>query len=322
MDALGWDEPHENDLPGPDLCTSSPDERIASLAAAQHGTISWEQLRDCGLSPKTIRHRVAIGQLHVIHHKVYAVGHDRLTQDGRFMAAVLAAGGGAAVSHRAAAVLWGISSWPGRGVDVTTSSRKRKRPGLRFHACERLHDEMTNIRGIPVTGPSRTLLDLGQVMTEDELERALREAERLQLTDTLSVIDLLERHPRRRGSAAIRRLTAVRELYKGVTRSELEERFRQFLRRHDIPGPEWNVRLDLGDSTIEVDCLWRKSCLVVELDGYGYHAGLDAFERDRLRDRLLQLSGYTPIRITWQALRDDPALPTQLRELLAYELLA
>jgi very-short-patch-repair endonuclease len=155
------------------------------------------------------------------------------------------------------------------------------------------YDEHTRIRGIPVTGPSRTLLDLSQVCSNDELERALRTAERLQLTDTVSVVDLLERYPGRRGSAAIKRLTAVREIYRGVTRSELEERFRQFLRAHELADPEWNVRLELGDTTIEVDCLWRDQRVVVELDGYGYHAGLDAFERDRLRDRLLQRSSPT-----------------------------
>jgi very-short-patch-repair endonuclease len=129
-------------------------------------------------------------------------------------------------------------------------------------------------------------------------------------------VDLLERYPRRRGSAAIRRLTSVRELYKGVTRSELEERFRQYLRTHDIPQPEWNVHLELDEATLEVDCLWREQRLVVELDGYGYHAGLDAFERDRLRDRLLQIAGYRPIRITWRAVRDDPALPGELKAIL------
>jgi very-short-patch-repair endonuclease len=231
------------------------------------------------------------------------------------MAAVLAGGRDAALSHRAAAAVWGIKPYSSRVVDVSTFTRRRKQPGIRFHMYEHW-DEITKVRGIPLTGPSRTLLDLGQVLTDDELERALREAERLQLTDTVSVVDLLERYPRRRGSAAIRRLTAVRELYKGVTRSELEERFRQFLRTHEIPDPEWNVRLELDQASLEVDCLWREERLVVELDGYGYHAGLDAFERDRLRDRLLQLAGLTPIRITWRALRDDARLAPDLRAIL------
>jgi very-short-patch-repair endonuclease len=309
-----WDETYENDPFGPDSC-GSPDEQIAERAAEQWGVIEWGQLRDAGLTPKVIRHRVANAQLHVIHYKVYAVGHDRLTQDGRFMAAVLAGGLDATLSHRSAAALWGIKSSSSRVVDVTAFTRRRKQPGIRFHTYEQGHDEMTSLRGIPVTGPSRTLLDLGQVLDDDELERAFREAERLRLTDVVSVADLLERYPRRRGCAAVRRLTAMKELYKGITRSELEERFRQFLRDNEIPDPEWNVRLDFHEAALEVDCLWRDQSLVVELDGYGYHAGLDAFERDRLRDRLLHLAGFLPIRITGRALRDDPGLPAELRHL-------
>ena len=292
------------------------DERIAVLAADQRGLVEWDQLRRAGIDPKSIRHRVATRRLHVVHYKVYAVGHERLTQDQRFVAAVLAGGVDAVLSHRSAAALWGIRATSSRVVDVTTRTWRRKQPGIQFHTRDSDWDERAEIRGIPVTGPSRTLLDLGQVLDDDELERALREAERLQLTDTVSVVDLLERYPRRRGSAAIKRLTAVRELYKGVTRSELEELFRQFLRDHDIPDPEWNVRLDLGEATLEVDCLWREQQMVVELDGYGYHAGLDAFERDRLRDRLLQLAGFRPIRITWRALRDDRGLPGELKALV------
>lgn len=314
MDAWWEDETSECDPEGPDLWTRPVDERIAVLANGQQGLVEWDQLRNVGVEPKSIRRRVATRRLHVVHYKVYAVGHERLTQDQRFMAAVLAGGSRDAVlSHRAAAALWGIEPFSSRVVEVTTRSWKRNQPGIRFSTADWHVDEVESIRGIPVTGPSRTLLDLGQVLTDDELERALRAAEQLQLTDVVSVADLLERYPRRRGCAAVRRLSAMRELYKGVTRSELEERFRQFLARHELPAPEWNVRLDLDQATLEVDCLWRDARIVVELDGYGYHAGLDAFERDRLRDRMLQLAGYIPIRITWRALRDDPGLPGELR---------
>lgn len=310
------DETSESDPEGPDLWSRPVDERIAILAAGQLGLVEWDQLRSAGVEPKSIRHRLATRRLHVIHHKVYAVGHERLTQEQRFMAATLAGGLDAVLSHTAAAALWGIKPLSGRVIDVTTRTWKRKQPGIRFHANDSRLDERTDVRGIPVTGPSRTLLDLGQALDDDELERALREAERLRLTDVVSLVDLLERYPRRRGSAAIRRLTAVRELYKGVTRSELEERFRQYLRHHGIPEPEWNATIDLDEATLEVDCLWRERRLVVELDGYGYHAGLDAFEKDRLRDRLLQIAGYRPIRLTWRALRDDRRLPTQLKDAL------
>jgi very-short-patch-repair endonuclease len=311
------DETSESDPEGPDLWARPVDERIAVLAARQRGLVEWDQMRDLAIEPKSIRHRVATQRLHVVHYKVYAVGHDRLTQDQRFLAAVLAGGVDAVLSHRSAAALWGIRPSSGRVVDVTTRVWKRNEPGIDFHTRHSSIDERTKIRGIPATGPSRTLLDLGQVLDDDELEQALREAERLQLTDVVSVVDLLERYPRRRGCAAIRRLTAVRDLYKGVTRSHLEELFRQFLRRHELPDPEWNVKLDLDEAALEVDCLWRDQRVVVELDGYGYHAGLDAFERDRLRDRLLQLAGFCPIRLTWRSVRDDPRLAARLRTMLA-----
>jgi hypothetical protein len=314
-DGWGWHETSEGDPEGPDLWSRPPDERIAVIAAGQKGLISWDQLRHAGLEPKSIRHRVASRRLHVIHDKVYSVGRERLTQDERFMAAVLAGGLDARVSHEAAAALWGVRPFSSRVVDVTTSAWKRNQPGVRFRARDCRYSECTEIRGIPVTGPSRTLLDLGQVLDDDALERAFREAERLQLTDVAAVADLLERYPRRHGSAAVRRLSVMKELYKGVTRSELEERFREFLHAHEIPDPEWNVHIDLHEASLEVDCLWRDRQFVVELDGYGYHAGLDAFERDRLRDRLLQLAGYLPVRITWRALRDDPELPAEMRQL-------
>ena len=317
MGTFSDDVSYESDTGGHYSWSRPVDARIADIATTQHGSISWDQLRGCGLSPRQIRYRVAIGRLHVIHYKVYAVGHDGLTQHGRWMAATLAGGIGATLSHRSAATLWGITVSPSRVVDVTVRSWHRKEPGIRFHTAEFDYDETTEVRGIRVTGPSRTLLDLGQVLEADALERAFREAERLQLTDVYSVADLLERYPRKRGCAVVRRIGSMRELYRGVTRSELEERFRQFLLAQAMPDPEWNVQIELPKATLEVDCLWRERGVIVELDGYGYHAGLDAFERDRLRDRQLQLAGFRVLRITWRALSNDPTVPAALRALVA-----
>ena len=290
---------------------------IAALAAAQHGVVSRLQLLDYGLGPKAIDHRIANGRLHVVHRGVYAVGHPRLTREGRWMAAVLAGGADAVLSHRSAGVLWGILQ--SARIEVTTPAWKPSREGVVFRSSSLQSDERTEREGIPVTMPSRTLLDLGQVLGDQALERAFREAERLRLTDANSVADLLGRYPGRRGCAAVRRLTGMKELYAGVTRSELEEWFRLYLRDHDLPQPEWNVRIDVADATLEVDCLWRDQRVVVELDGYGYHAHRAAFERDRVRDRLLQLAGFTPIRVTWKVLRDDPSFAHDLATILARE---
>src|SRR5436190_24263103 len=119
MDDWRWDETSESDNSCHFFESRPPDVLIAERAAAQHGTISWDQLRECGLTPQQIRYRVAIGRLHVIHYKVYAVGHDRLTQDGRWMAAVLAGGLDAALSHRSAAALWGVRPRTGGAIEVS-----------------------------------------------------------------------------------------------------------------------------------------------------------------------------------------------------------
>ena len=287
------------------------------MATAQHGVVSRAQLRDAGLTPKAIDHRVEVGRLHAVHRGVYAVGHRRLTRHSRWMAAVLAGGVGAVLSHRSAAALWGIRN-AGGPMEVTSYSWHPKRNGIVFRGADLRVEEMTEVDGIPVTTVPRTLLDLAAVVDEVQLERALREAERLQLADTYSVADLVEWHPGKAGLAKLRRVASMAELYRGVTRSELEERFRVFLRDAGLPSPEWNVRLEAAEAMFEVDCVWREQRVVVELDGYGFHAHRHAFERDRLRDRLLQMEGWTPIRITWKALRDDEGLASDLARILAF----
>src|SRR3954447_5754985 len=135
MDPLSDDVSYESDPVGDFPWRRPADAQIADVAGGQEGVISWEQLRNCGLTPKAIRHRVAVGRLHVLHYKVYAVGHDRLTREARCLAAILAASGEAALSHEAAAALWGIRPSSGRVIDVTCRTWQRKQPGVRFHTA-------------------------------------------------------------------------------------------------------------------------------------------------------------------------------------------
>jgi very-short-patch-repair endonuclease len=166
-----------------------------------------------------------------------------------------------------------------------------------------------------VTGISRTLFDLAAVVARPQFERALNEAEILGLTDSLSLRQLLSRYPRRPGARAVR---AALDAGTTLTRSELESRFLAFLRARRLPRPETNVPLNAGGYWIECDCVWRRSGVVVELDGRAFHDTARAFERDRERDRRLQAAGWRVVRVTWRQLADSrDGLEADLRSIFA-----
>src|SRR4051794_5354725 len=176
----------------------SPQSTTHELAERQHGVVARRQLT---LSPAAVKHALATGRLHEVHRGVYAVGHRRLTQRGRWMAAVLAAGPGAVLSHRAAAALWGLRS--GTAVEISAPTRVR-RPGITAHGATIPPDERVILDGIPVTTVARTLLDLAAVVAKHELEAALHQAEYQQRTDLVSLDALVARYPHRRGIASLR----------------------------------------------------------------------------------------------------------------------
>ncbi len=176
---------------------------------------------------------------------------------------------------------------------------------------------MTELEGIPVTTPSRTLLDLAAVVPRRHLERALQEAEVRRLGDLISLEQLLVLHPRRRGTATLRSILASDRIGENVTRSGLEERFLAFLDRAALPRPEINAHVEIAGRLIECDCLWRPQRVIVELDGHAFHAPRDAFEADRARDRAFQAAGWRVVRVTWRQLhREAERVTADLRELL------
>jgi len=293
---------HDSDA---QLQERSPDPAIASLAAAQYGVVSRAQLIDLGVERGAIALRLERGRLHVIHRGVYGVGHRLLTRQGRWMAAVLAGGAGAVLSHRSAAAHWGVLPPSSREADVTVSRSLRCRRGLRFHHSRLPADEVTVRDGIPVTSTSRTLLDLAAVLNTEQLRRAAHEAEVRRLWDHVSLADLLARHPRRPGAAAVRAIVAAPD--QGITRNRLERRFLAVLDRHGLPRPATNVAMHAGHHFIEPDCVWRRERVIVELDGHATHGTRASFEDDRARDRALVAAGWRVIRITWRQLRDEPA---------------
>ena len=162
----------------------------------------------------------------------------------------------------------------------------------------------------------RTLFDLAAVVSPGQLSRAVNEAEIRRLWDALSLDDLLTRHPRRPGAAAIRALLAAPGA--GITRSELEDLCLGLVDAARLPRPETNVWLHAAGSWIEVDCVWRKQRLIVELDGHATHSTRAAYEHDRARDRRLVAAGWRVMRLTWRQLHDQPEEVTRdLRASLA-----
>ena len=288
---------------------SQTDRAIWALAERQHGVVSRAQLLELGVNRGAITHRIELGRLHPVHRGVYRIG--LLSRDGRRIAAVLACGPGAVLSHLAAAALWGIRQ--SDRIEVTRRTAYRGPKHITVHRSPLRDDERTTHRGIPTTTVPRTLLDLSAVVRPDALRSALRQAEQLRLTDPLSLSDLAERYPRRPGLAAIRALLKEATLGARVIRSELEERFQAFLLRAGLPLPQTN-QLVHG---YEVDCVWPDQRLIVELDGHAFHSPTHAFEDDRARDRRLEAAGWHVIRVTWRQLHEEPELlEADLRRLL------
>ena len=268
-----------------------------------------------GVSRHAIVHRLATCRLHRLHRGVYAVGHRVLTADGRRMAAVLAAGPAAVLSHRAAAALWGLRA--SSILEVTARRGQRARTGIPIHRIPIRADEVTTVRGIRVTTVPRTLFDLGAALPMHQVERAINEAEVLRLTDPLSLRDLVARYPRRKGvpviTALLSKLTGGFE----ITRNDLESLFLDLIEKAALPRPQVNAYLLVAGRWIECDCVWRDRRVIVELDGRAAHDTAAAFEQDRVRDRRLSARGWRLARITWRQLHDEPeAVASDLRAIL------
>jgi predicted transcriptional regulator of viral defense system len=155
------------------------DRELANVAARQHGVVALWQLIGLGLTGELVRQWVAKGRLHTVHRGVYAVGHPLLTLKGRLMAAVLACGPGASVSHRTAAMVRRLLDDSRTVIDVAAASNRRSRPGIQFHRVRHLHpSDVTEIDGIPVTSVARTLLDIASLVPQRRLVHALECAEK------------------------------------------------------------------------------------------------------------------------------------------------
>jgi hypothetical protein len=284
---------------------------VAALAERQHGVVEYSQLIQLGVSEDMITWWSRDGRLAQVHRGVYAVGHANLSVHGRFLAAVLACGPKAALSHQSAAVLWGLRHPRGPRIDVTvpTPGGRARRRVVVVHRSLVRPGEITIRDGIRVTTPARTLLDLAGLLTRRQLERTLDEAEFLGLD-----LSGLAPRPGKRGAALLRAVLTDHDAGSTWTRSKLEERMLALCRAAGLPRPLVNAYVE----GIEVDFHWPAQKLVVEIDDWSSHRGRGAFERDRLRDAALVENGWRVVRITRARLARDPrGVAAQLARLLA-----
>lgn len=252
--------------------------RVASLAGAQRGVITSRQLSGFGVSPSSIKRRVAAGTLHRLHRGVYLLGHTATAPLALELAALLACGPSAALSHWTAAAVWRILAATDGPIHVTVPDRRcRARPGLRPHLASLGETDVTTAQGLRITTAARTLQDLHRFLDRQAHERATNEAQILHLV------------PRDQAEP-------------GVTRSEAEWRLRALLGRAGLRPTATNARV----AGHEVDVLFGDPKLVVEVDGYATHGTRHAFERDRRRDADLAAAGYRVMRVTWRQLTREP----------------
>jgi very-short-patch-repair endonuclease len=285
---------------------SSLEREIARLARRQHNVVALRQLRERGMSADAAQRRVRSGRWRRIHSGVYAVSPAELTQKGRWIAAVLACGPGAALSHRSAAALRELRNDNRRSSDVTTPGRAgRGHAGINTHTSAALHD-VEEIDGIRVTRLARTLVDLAEAVSRRELERAFDRAEARELLDLAAIHAELRRSPNRTGAKRVRALLVEHYAGTTLTRGEMEELFLALCRKARLPQPEVDQWIAVPAEEICVDFVWRHPGLAIETDDYTTHRTRQAFERDRYRDQELGVAGYRVLRFTWRQITLEP----------------
>jgi very-short-patch-repair endonuclease len=294
------------------------DRELADLAGRQWGVVSLTQLTALGLGARAVQQRAAAGRLHRLYRGVYAVGHVLLGAEGRRLAAVMACGPGAVLSHGSAAAHWGLLHTAATHIDVTAPRGRHGARGIRLHRtrCLDARDTATH-EGIPITTVARTLLDLAATTQPHRLERALAQAEHLCLYDHRAVTDAIARANGHRGTAALARATASEPKW---ARNDFEANFLSLVRDAGLPEPLVNHPVDAADyGYCEVDFFWPTQKLIVETDGWETHRTRAAFEHDRARDAALQAMGYRVVRFTRREVRDRPAtVVRRLQRLLRY----
>ena len=286
------------------------DAALAALATTQHAVFELDQLRDAGLTAGAVYRRAATGRLHRIHRRVYSLVPARLlSREGHWMAAVLACGPGAVLSHRSAAALLKLRGTYRARIDITVPARSsRTHAGIEVHRSTTLvPTDTTRVNNIPCITVARTQLDVAEVLNRRGVERVFDQAEILEVFDLRKLEDQLARNPKRRGAQIVRAVLAEHYIGSTATWSKLEEEFLAALRAAGMPQSqvnEWIVLPD-GGPAIRADFVWRARRARIETDGYRTHRTRQAFERDRGSDQRLLAAGRRSMRATRRQLERE-----------------
>lgn len=279
-------------------------EQLAELAERQHGVVSIRQLTELlGYSRNAVGRATESGRLHRLYRGVYGVGHRRISRHGECLAAVLACGRGALLSHQSAAWLWGISTKGPHPIEVTILTHRRPHVALRVHRSRSLLEEdRTMLEGIPVTSLPRTFLDNAAAVSPTRLRRFLERAEELRLFDLAPVESILDRSHGHPGAGRLRRALAIYQP-PPFTRSEFERRFLRAVIAAGLPRPATGFNV----SGYELDMYWPEARFGVELDTFETHGTRAAFERDRKRQEDLMIAGVEMTQVTNRRFEREPA---------------
>jgi very-short-patch-repair endonuclease len=276
------------------------DVKIAHLAGRQQRNVTRRQLLAIGVAGSSIDWRVKIGRLFREHPGVYSVGCPATTPLERAMAAVLACGPGAVLSHGSALTLWGIWKRWDTPFDVITRTDRRPK-GIKVHRAQKLdRRDFTRHHGIPVTTLARTLLDQAPRLTAKSLTRAVNDGRLNGHLRPTALAEVVERHPTHRGAAKLRSVLGLAT--ERPTRSTFEDRFPAFCRRYALPTPQINATV----CGYEVDALFPEEKVIVELDSWGFHWSRTSFESDRKQDADTTAAGFVTVRITWERFERKP----------------
>lgn len=274
---------------------------LLELATAQHGVVSTRQLAGIGYTRSSASKAHGVGRLRRVHRGVYAVGHVKLSWEGRCFAALLACAPSVA-SHLSAGWLWGLLRYRPTTFHLTAPTKRRSKPGIAVHSSVLAEGDLAVVGNLPLTALPRTILDLASLLSETALERMLERAEEHRRFDLGAFDELLGRTAGHPGHGALRRALDIYRPESAFTRSGLERRFLELVRRAGLPEPSMNYVV----GGFELDAYWEAERFVVELDVYETHGSHAAFERDRIRQEDLLLLGIGMTRVTGPRLEREP----------------